>query len=195
MDSLHEPVNTLARIWWWPPEDGSLYDPKHVGAKWILHDFNVFFNKYVHELVTVDKGILHNTAGTSRHISDFQVRKAGSSMLPHTGDTDTSFLAFVDASRMIWETVTPIRNFGSKIKQCCTHFFYFCSKTNQMHNNSNLFYFGTTLYMFWTVFSSIISSLRLYIKHQVYVIQVLWLLVSKQPQKPSDIYLMLYVQS
>ena len=54
MDSLHEPVNTLARIWWWPPEDGSLYDPKHVGAKWILHDFNVFFYKYVHELVTVD---------------------------------------------------------------------------------------------------------------------------------------------
>ena len=33
MDSLHEPVNTLARVWWWPPEDGSLYDPKHVGVK------------------------------------------------------------------------------------------------------------------------------------------------------------------
>jgi len=33
MDSLHEPVNTLARIWWWPTEDGSLYDPKHVGVK------------------------------------------------------------------------------------------------------------------------------------------------------------------
>jgi len=29
-------------------------DPKHVGVKWILHDFNVFFNKYVHELVTID---------------------------------------------------------------------------------------------------------------------------------------------
>jgi len=25
---------------------------------------------------------------------------------------------------------------------------YFYSKTNQMHNISNLFYFGTTLYMF-----------------------------------------------
>jgi len=23
MDSLHEPVNTLVKIWWWPPEDGS----------------------------------------------------------------------------------------------------------------------------------------------------------------------------
>jgi hypothetical protein len=55
-----------------------------------------------------------------------------------------------------------------------------------MHNISNLFYFGTTLYMFQMVFLSIIRSLRLYIQHQVYVIQVLWLLASipasKQPQ-------------
>ena len=70
---------------------------------------------------------------------------------------------------------------------------YFYSKTNQMHNISNLFYFGTTLYMFRTVFLSIIRSLRLYIQHQVYVIQVLWLLASKQPQ---NLYgMMLYVQS
>ena len=34
------------------------------------------------------------------------------------------------------------------------------------------------LYMFRTVFPSIIRSLRLYIQHQVYVIQVLWLLAS-----------------
>jgi len=46
---------------------------------------------------------------------------------------------------------------------------YFYSKTNQMHNISNLFYFGTTLYMFRTVFPSIIRSLRLYVQHQVYV--------------------------
>jgi len=59
---------------------------------------------------------------------------------------------------------------------------YFYSKTNQMHNISNLFYFGTTLYMFWMVSLSIIRSLRLYIQHQVYVTQVLWLLASKQPQ-------------
>ena len=50
---------------------------------------------------------------------------------------------------------------------------YLCSKTNQMHNISNLFYFGTTPYMFRTVSPSIIRSLRLYIPHQVYVIQVL----------------------
>ena len=55
---------------------------------------------------------------------------------------------------------------------------YFYSKTNHMHNISNLFYFGTTLYMFRTVSPSIIRSLRLYIQHQVYVIQVLWLLAS-----------------
>ena len=77
-----------------------------------------------------------------------------------------------------------------------------------MRNISHLFYFGTTLYMFRTVSASIIRSLRLYIQHQVYVIQVLWLLVSgngmerefhlvptsKQPQNLYDIYLMLYVQ-
>ena len=70
---------------------------------------------------------------------------------------------------------------------------YFYSKTNQMHNISNLFYFGTILYMFRTVSPSIIGSLRLYIQHQVYVIQVLWLL--SQPQNLYDIYLMLYAQS
>jgi len=62
-----------------------------------------------------------------------------------------------------------------------------------MHNILNLFYFGTTLYMFWTVFPSIIRSLRLYIQH--HTIEGLWLLASKQPQTLYDIYLMLYVQS
>jgi len=55
---------------------------------------------------------------------------------------------------------------------------YFYSKTDQMYNISNLFYFGTTLYMFRTVFPSIIRSLRLYIQH--HTIQVLWLLASKR---------------
>jgi len=36
-----------------------------------------------------------------------------------------------------------------------------------MHIISNLFYFGTTLYMFRTVSSSIIWSLRLDIQYQV----------------------------
>jgi len=76
-----------------------------------------------------------------------------------------------------------------------------------MHNISHLFYFGTTFYMFRTVFPSIMRSLRLYIHHQVYVLQVLWLLASgnefhlvpgsKQPHNLYDIrvYLMVYVQS
>ena len=52
---------------------------------------------------------------------------------------------------------------------------YFCfyCKTNGVQNISNLFYFGTTLYMFRTVSPSIIRSLRLYIQHQVYVKQIL----------------------
>jgi hypothetical protein len=62
---------------------------------------------------------------------------------------------------------------------------YFYSKTNQMHNISNLFYFGTTFYMIRTVFPSIIRSLRLYIQHLVYVIQVLWLLVSRNEIHPA----------
>ena len=53
-----------------------------------------------------------------------------------------------------------------------------------MLNISNLFYFGTTLYVFRMIFLSIIRSLRLYLQHQVHVIQVLY-----------DIYLMVYVQS
>jgi hypothetical protein len=53
-----------------------------------------------------------------------------------------------------------------------------------MLNIPNLFYFGTILYVFRTVFLSIIKSLRLYIQHQVYVIQNM-----------QDMYLMLYVQS
>ena len=46
---------------------------------------------------------------------------------------------------------------------------------------------------FRTVFPFIIRSLRLYIQHQVYVIQVMWLLASKQPH---NLYgMMLYVES
>jgi hypothetical protein len=62
-----------------------------------------------------------------------------------------------------------------------------------MHNISNLFHFGTTLYMFWTVTPPIIRSLRLYIQH--HTIQVLWLFASRQPHNLYDIYLMLCVQS
>jgi len=49
-----------------------------------------------------------------------------------------------------------------------------------MHNISNLFHFGTTLYMFQTVSPSIIRSLRPYTQH--HTIHVLWLLADEQPQ-------------
>ena len=49
--------------------------------------------------------------------------------------------------------------------------YYFYSKTNQMHNISNLFYFGSALYMFRMVFPSVIRSLRLYTQYQANVIQ------------------------
>ena len=55
----------------------------------------------------------------------------------------------------------------------------FYSKTNQMHNISNLIYFRTTLYMFRTVSPSIIRSVRLYIQH--HTIQVLWLFAATEP--------------
>jgi len=59
------------------------------------------------------------------------------------------------------------------------------TKTNQMHNISNLFYFGTTLYVIRTVSPSIIRSLRLCIQHHVCVIQVLWLLAGGNARKQT----------
>ena len=58
-----------------------------------------------------------------------------------------------------------------------------------------VFYSGATLYVFRTVSPSNIR--RLYIQHQVYVIQVLWLLASGNASKqPQNLYcIMLYVQS
>jgi len=52
---------------------------------------------------------------------------------------------------------------------------YVYSKTNQMHQCLKfiLFYFGMTLYVFRTVFVSIIGSSRLYIQQQAYVNQIL----------------------
>ena len=55
-----------------------------------------------------------------------------------------------------------------------------------------MFHFVVALYMFRTVFPSIIRSLRLYIQHEVYVKQIL--LTASSQQNLFDIYLMLYVQ-
>ena len=51
---------------------------------------------------------------------------------------------------------------GVTFPQPCSIAIYFYSKTNQIYNISNLFYFGSALYMFRTVFPSIIRSLRRY---------------------------------
>jgi len=46
-------------------------------------------------------------------------------------------------------------------------------KPTRCTNVSNLFYFGMTIYMFWTVFPSITRSSRLYIQQQAFVKQIL----------------------
>jgi len=56
----------------------------------------------------------------------------------------------------------------------------FYSTTNQMHQCIKLFNFGMTLYMFRTVFPSIIRSSRLYIQQQAFVKQVLLTACSHQ---------------
>jgi len=50
---------------------------------------------------------------------------------------------------------------------------FFSVKATRCTNVSNLFYFEMTLYMFRTVFPSIIRSSRLYIQQQAYVKQLL----------------------
>jgi hypothetical protein len=50
---------------------------------------------------------------------------------------------------------------------------HFFSKTNQMHQFLKFVYFWLTLYMFRTVFPSVIRSSRLYLQQQVYVKQIL----------------------
>ena len=67
---------------------------------------------------------------------------------------------------------------------------------------SNLFYFGITLYMFRTVFTSIIRSSRLYIQQQAFVKQILLsaccLFASKLASRQQYLFdkcLLLYVQS
>ena len=84
---------------------------------------------------------------------------------------------------------------------------YFCSKTNQMHNISKITLFWNNNLHVSDGLSSIIRSLRLYVQHQIYVMQLLWLLASgtevelhlgpasKQPQNLYDMYLILYVHS
>ena len=49
---------TLARISCWPPEDGSIFDPKHVGVNftWTFNVFWINTELWVHELVIIETG-------------------------------------------------------------------------------------------------------------------------------------------
>jgi len=49
---------TLARISCWPPEDGSICDPKHVGVNftWTFNVFLINIELWVHELVIIETG-------------------------------------------------------------------------------------------------------------------------------------------
>jgi len=53
------------------------------------------------------------------------------------------------------------------------HIYYSYSKTNQMHHCIKFIYFRMALYMFRTVFPSIIRSSGLYIQQQAFVKQIL----------------------
>ena len=77
------------------------------------------------------------------------------------------------------------------------------SKTNQMHQCIKFIYFRKTLYMFWTVFPSVISSSRLYILlsyRHCCLLASGYLLASRYPLASRQQYLfdkclLLYVQS
>jgi len=62
-----------------------------------------------------------------------------------------------------------------------------------MHQYIKFIHFRTALYMFRTVFPSIIRISRLYIQQQAFVKQILCLLASKQTQYLFDKRLLLYV--
>ena len=65
---------------------------------------------------------------------------------------------------MLADTSVEIHTFDLTLEGPCIDK-YFPSKTNQTHNISNLFYFGTTRDMFRRVCPFIIRNLRLYIQH------------------------------
>jgi hypothetical protein len=68
-------------------------------------------------------------------------------------------------------------------------------KPTRCTNVSNLFYFAMTLYMFRTVFPSIIRSSRLYIKQQAFVKEILlsaWYIVIVKPTRCTSVPNLLY---
>ena len=75
-----------------------------------------------------------------------------------------------DARNMLSHTYTSSNKLVKLLHLDC----WFIWNRMMMHGIANV----KSLYMFRTVFPSIVRSSRLYIQHQVYVIQVIWLLAS-----------------
>ena len=65
------------------------------------------------------------------------------------------------------------KNHGFDVHRAVHRNSIFTVNPTRCTNLSNLFYFGTTLYMFRTVFPSIIWSSKLYIQKQAFVKQTL----------------------
>jgi hypothetical protein len=87
------------------------------------------------------------------------------------GKQSTVFLDCLLLKTVSWSFQTSKNTFLMFIGPCIVIYFY--SETNQMHQCIKLFYFGMTLYMFRSVFPSIIRSSRLYIQQQASVKQIL----------------------
>jgi len=88
-----------------------------------------------------------------------------------------------------WQSTTETRIVNlTFIGPCVVIYFY--SKTNQIHHYLKfiLYYFVVTLYLFRTVFPSIVRSSRLYIQQQAYVKQALRLLGTKSNRHMSNRY-------
>jgi len=131
---------------------------------------------------------LHVSDGLSVHHQDSKTVHTASGIC-HTGsvvacqrERDETYFILEQHSTCFGRSLRP----SSGVQDCTYSIRYmsyrFCGWLLE-ETRWNLFYFGTTFYMFRTVSPSIIRSLRLYIQRQVYVIQVLWLLARGNKMK------------
>ena len=97
----------------------------------------------------------------------------------HTAGTETSS----------WQRQSPITDSQTVQAHTCTDIISIVKPT-RCTNVSNLFHFWMILYMFWTVFPSIIRSSRLYIQQPDTAV----CLLANRLQYPFDKCLLLYVQ-
>jgi len=118
--------------------------------------------------------------------------------------TNVSNLFYFGMTLYMFRTVFPsvIRSSRLYIKQqasvkqiLLSAWYISIVKPTRCTNVSNLFYFGMTLYMFRTVFPSIIRSSRLYIKQQAFVKQILlsaWYISIVNPTRCTSVTNLFY---